>query len=147
VAGSLAVALPQTGCYTYGAAYLGQSVPGTRLALALTDRGRASLSDQIGEGVLQVEGTLLQDSDAAYVVSVASVRSIDGNTRRWGGERIRINHDHVANIRRRDLSRGRTTAAIAAVTVGLTAFILTRNINVFGIGRAPPRDPPDPPTQ
>lgn len=145
VTGSLALAVPQASCYTYGAVHQGNVVPGTRMAFALTDRGRASLGSQVGPGVLQLEGTLLQTTGDAYVVSVAAVRSIDGGTRRWGGERVTIGHDDVANIRRRSLSKGRTTVAIATVLVGATVFALTRDLSVFGLGKRPPTDPPAPP--
>jgi hypothetical protein len=147
VIGSLAAVIPTSSCYTYGAVREGQLTPGTRAAFALSDRGRASLGEQIGPSVLQVEGTVLQDTGDAYTVRVSSIRSIDGSTSRWGGERITINHGDVASIRRRDFSKGKTAAVIGTVATGVVVFALTRNISIFGIGRSPPKDPPDPPDQ
>jgi hypothetical protein len=147
VIGSLAALAPSAGCYTYGAVREGQLAPGARAAFALSDAGRATLGEQIGPRVLQVEGTLLQDTGASYLVRVSAVRSIDGSTARWGGERITISHGDVESIRRRDFSRGKTAAALGAVAAGVVVFAITRNISVFGIGREPPKDPPDPPDQ
>jgi hypothetical protein len=147
VTASLALTLPQASCYTYGAAYQGRLVPGTRMAFALNDRGRAALGDQIGSRVLQVEGTLLQDNGSSYLVSVAAINTIDGGRSRWGGERITMSHGDVESIRRRDFSRGKTAAAIAVATVGIAAFIISRNLSVFGIGPSPTPDPPNPPNQ
>lgn len=145
--GSLAVISPAASCYTYGAVREGQLAPGAQAAFALTDRGRTALGEQIGPRVLQVEGTLLEDTGASYLVRVSAVRSIDGSRARWGGERITINHGDVESIRRRRFSRGKTAVAIGAVTTGIVVFAITRNISVFGIGRAPPKDPGDPPDQ
>jgi hypothetical protein len=144
---ALAAVAPTASCYTYGAVRTGQLSPGTRAAFALSDRGRASLGEQIGPRVLQVEGTLVQDTGDAYLVNVSAVRSIDGGTARWGGERIALGHSDVESIRRRDFSKGKTAAAVGAVAATVVVFALTRNLSIFGIGRAPPRDPSDPPDQ
>ena len=144
---SLAALLPSASCYSYGTVRNGQLAPGTRAAFALSDAGRAALGEQIGPRVLQVEGTLVEDTGSSYLVRVSAVRSIDGTTARWGGERITMSHGYVDGIRRRDFSKGKTAAAVGAVAVGVVAFALTRNISIFGIGRAPPREPTDPPDQ
>lgn len=144
---SLAALLPSASCYSYGAVRNGQLAPGARAAFALSDEGRAALGEQIGPRVLQVEGTLVEDTGSSYLVRVSAVRSLDGRTARWGGERITMNHGYVEGVRRRDFSKGKTAAAVGAVAVGVVAFALTRNISIFGIGRAPPREPTDPPDQ
>lgn len=133
--GMLALTLSQSGCYTLAAASPGHKVPGSRLAFGLTDRGRADLADQVGSGAVRIDGTLIQDSGPAYIVSISSVRSIDGATARWGGERIIIGRDQVANVFERKFSRSRTAIAAGVVVAGFTAFILTRDLNIFGLGR------------
>lgn len=145
--GILAFMLSQSACYTFAAASTGAKVPGTRLAFGLTDRARADLAEQVGPGAARIEGTLLQDGGAGYVVSIAKVRTIDGKTSRWGGERITIGHDQVANVFERKFSRSRTAMATTAVVVGVTAFILTRNLKVFGFNREDPGDRNPPPNQ
>ena len=132
---SMAVILPNTACYTYRAAASEQLVPGTRVAFALTDRARVDLSDQIGAGALRVDGTLADTADNSYLLRVSAVRSIHGGSSRWGGEAIKFSQDHVATVMRRDFSRSRTIAAVATVSAALAAFIVTRDLNVFGLGR------------
>jgi hypothetical protein len=53
----------------------------------------------------------------------------------------------VESIRRRTFSKGKTAIVIGGVVATVTVLALTRNLTVFGIGRAPPREPPDPPDQ
>lgn len=143
VIGVLAITLSQAACYTYSAAHDGEKVPGARYAFTLTDQGRAELAGQIGPGVLHVEGRLVQNDNAAYTVSVAAVRAIDGR-RRWAGERIAIAHDFVANTLERRFSKKRTTIATSAVVGGLVLFAVTRDLNIFGLGRDNPPPPPGP---
>lgn len=132
---SMAVTLANTACYTYRAASSEQLVPGTRVAFGLTDRARADLSEQIGPGALRVDGTLADVSDNSYLLRVTAVRSIHGGGSRWAGEPIRFSQDHVATMMRRDFSRTRTFVAVATVSAAVAAFIVTRDLNVFGLGR------------
>jgi hypothetical protein len=102
------------------------------MAFALTDHGRASLADQLGPGVLRVEGALVENTGDSYLVNVALVRSIDRGSSRWSGERVTLRRDDVANVFERQFSKRRTIATVAAVTIGITAFILSRNL--LGLG-------------
>lgn len=140
----LGMSLPNSACYTYRVASAEQLVPGTRVAFALTDRGRVDLSNQIGAGALRIDGTLADTTSNSYLLRVSAVRSIEGGTSRWGGESVALSREHVANVMRRDFSRSRTALAIAAVTAGVAAFIITRDLDVLGFGRddRPPRPPP-----
>lgn len=141
---TLMVMLAQTGCYTYAPASR-ELRPGMGVAYTLTDRGRVAMADQVGSGVLRVEGSLLENTGSAYVIKMSRVQSIDGSRSRWGGERVTVSHDHVANSFERKLSKQRTAIAIGATVVGLTVFAITRNLTVFGLGFGP-EDPriPDP---
>lgn len=140
----MAVTLPNVACYTYRVAATEQLVPGTRVAFGLTDRARVDLSEQIGAGALRIDGTLADTMSERYVLRVSAVRSIQGGTSRWSGEPITLSREHVASVMRRDFSRSRTALAVAAATAGIAAFIITRDLNVFGLGRddRPPRPPP-----
>jgi hypothetical protein len=122
----------QSGCYTYAPAAQ-ELAPGMRVAYTVTDRGRVALADQVGSGVMRVEGTLLQNTGSEYIVAMARVRMIDGSTSRWAGERVTVSHDHVASSFERRFSKGRTATAIAATVVGVTAFIITRNLFATGL--------------
>jgi hypothetical protein len=143
----LALMQSQTGCYTYVPAGQGGFTAGARVAYTLTDRGRVALADQVGPGALRVEGTLAENTGSSYVLRMSSVRTIDGATARWGGERVTIGHDLVANSFERKLSRTRTAVAAGVAIVGITAFVLTRNLNLFGIGQDDGGDRNPPPDQ
>jgi hypothetical protein len=136
----------QSGCYTYAPA-AGEFAPGTRVAYTVTDRGRVALADQVGPGVMRVEGTVLQNTGSGYVVAMSRVRTIDGSIARWAGERVTVEKDHVANSFERRFSKQRTAVAVAATAVGVTVFIITRNLIANGLpwstdddGRVPPVD-------
>lgn len=126
------VMLLNVGCYTYQPFVQGGPQPGQRVALELTDQGRAALGDQLGPGVLSVEGTLQGMQSDQYVVGVSRVTTISTGTANWGGERVRIPVSDVARSQLRTLSRGRTVLLVGAVVAGLTAFILTRSLSGGG---------------
>jgi hypothetical protein len=117
----------QTGCYTYAPA-AGELAPGSGVAYTVTDRGRVALNDQVGPGVARVEGTLLQRTGSESVIAVSRIRMIDGSISRWAGERVTVSTDHVANSYERRFSKQRTAVAVGAAAVGVTLFILTRNL-------------------
>ena len=123
----------QSGCYTYAPAAR-EFAPGTRVAYALTDRGRVAVADRVGPGVLRVEGTLLQSTGSEYVLAMSRVRTLDGSVARWGGERVTIAHDDVASSFERRLSKPRTALALGAAAVGIAAFALTRSLIASGFG-------------
>jgi hypothetical protein len=136
----------QTACYTYTPAAR-EITPGMRAAYTVTDRGRVALADQVGPGVMRVEGTILQSTGSEYVLAVSRVRTIDGSMSRWTGERVTLAKDHVANSFERRFSRQRTAVAIGATAVGVAVFILTRNLIASGFslggddnGRVPPEN-------
>jgi hypothetical protein len=104
------------------------------VAYTLTDRGRVAVADQIGSGVLRVEGTLLQSTGSEYVLAMSRVRMLDGSVSRWGGERVTVGHDHVAGSFERRFAKTRTALAIGAATVGVTVFALTRSLFASGFG-------------
>jgi hypothetical protein len=123
----------QSGCYTYAPAAR-EITPGQQVAYTLNDRGRVAVADQIGSGVLRVEGTLLQSSGSAYALAVSRVRTLDGRVSRWGGERVTVGHEHVASSFERRFSKPRTVLAVGAAVVGVTAFALTRSLFASGFG-------------
>jgi hypothetical protein len=136
----------QSACYTYAPA-AGEPAPGQGVAYTVTDRGRVALADQVGTGVLRVEGTLLQSTGSEYVLAVSRVRTIDGSTSRWAGERVTVAKDDVANSLQRRFSKGRTAMAIGATVVGISVFILTRNLLASGFSLGDDGDPTPPSDQ
>lgn len=126
-----------TGCFTY-APVAGSPAPvsGQRLTFAISDHGRAALADQVANGVVSIEGTLLNAPVGEYTVSVFAVSTIAGKSH-WSGEKVSLRRDHVTGILERRFSRGRTAAAVGATVVAIGAFVVTRGL--FGTG-SPNRD-------
>jgi hypothetical protein len=120
------------GCYTYQPLGTARPEPGQRVTFELNDQGRVSLGEQLGPGVLDVEGTLQEVQGDQYVLGVSRVTTISGGTANWGGERVRIPVSAVAQSGLRTLSRGRTALAIGVVVVGLGVFIATRGLTGGG---------------
>src|SRR2546423_14785154 len=83
-AGALAIAC----CYTYSAARSGVSYESRLVRLSLTDSGSVMLGSQIGQSVTAIEGRLVVDSAATYVVSVQSTQRQDGAIVAWQGQPV-----------------------------------------------------------
>src|SRR5258708_20300332 len=67
-------------CACYNSLPLATPVPapGTKASLVLTDQGRVDAAPQIGPYAMRVEGSLLQTTDADYLVAVSDVVDIRG---------------------------------------------------------------------
>lgn len=118
----------QAGCYRYVPMAGSRPALGERYSLELTDGGRVGLAERLGSGVIRVEGTLLQMTDTAYVMSVAGIETIDGGSSHWSGEKVSIPPQYIGSLQERAFSRGRTAAAIGAAAAALGAFIATRSL-------------------
>ncbi len=123
-----ALMLLQVGCYTYQPIAEARPEVGQTVELDLTDAGRAALGNQLGPGVLTIEGTLQQVTNDQYVLGVSQVTTIRGGTAYWGGERVSIPVNDVATSRQRQFSRGKTALFAGVVIAGVTAFVLTRTL-------------------
>jgi hypothetical protein len=142
VAGVLPAAL---GCYTYTPLDTSAGVPaGEHVAVEITDRGRAELSDRIGSGVVRLEGFLTRSDSQEVSMNVWRVAQIGGTTTRWSGENVRFRRDFVSTVQSRTLNQMRTYLAAGAALTGVV--LLARSMNLFGGfigGLEPPPDPPN----
>ena len=123
------LALPA--CYDYLPVATVPSV-GENVALDVNDKGRVELADRFGPGLLRVEGRLAADSSEQYVMNVYGVTEIDGSSSVWSGERLRIPHEYVAQVRGRELSKSKTIIAAAAATAAVVGFIASRALTSSG---------------
>jgi len=103
---------------------------GEHVAVDITDRGRAELTDRLGPGVLRLEGTLTRTDSAELVMNVWRVAQIGGPTTRWSGESVRFKREYASRVQSRTLNRGRTILASGAAVAGLVLF--TRQFGLFG---------------
>lgn len=113
-----------TGCYAYAPSFGGSPQPGTKVSLEVNDEGRVALAKMVAPGVLRIQGTLVAIENDAYLLNVYEVKTIDGRSAHWTGERVVVSRDHVGRVSERQFSKGRTVAAVAATVAGLGAVAL-----------------------
>jgi len=113
-------ALSGTGCYGYYQP-VNSNLAGHQIQLSITDSGAVILAPQIGVGIESVDGQLVTDSAAHYVVSVSGIRRRDGIEADWRGEPVYIPHALVSSVMERRFSRARTTLFAVATTIALVS--------------------------
>jgi hypothetical protein len=119
------------GCYQYAPLDTSAGVQaGEHVAVDITDRGRAELSDRLGSGVLRLEGTLTRADSSDLVLNVWRVAQISGPTSRWSGESVSLKREYASRVQTRTLNRGRTYLFAGAVGVGFVLF--TTQFDLFG---------------
>jgi len=116
----LASASPLAGCYATRPLST-TPTPGTTVVLDLSDRARVQLGDRIGPSAASIEGVVQPGSDTEYVLSISSVKYLNGQTNQWSGERFTVSPALVTQAWKREFSRSRTWS----LGVGLAAAIAT----------------------
>lgn len=124
----LLVVAMSTACYAYAPSFGGEPVPGTRVSLAVSDEGRVALAKMVAPGVVKIEGTLVGIENDAYLLNVYEVKTIDGRSAHWAGERVVLNRNQVVAVSERRFSKGRTVAAVAAGTAALGVVALASKL-------------------
>jgi len=112
--------LSGTGCYGYYQP-VNSDLAGHQIQLSITDSGAVILAPQIGFGIESVDGKLVTDSAARYVVSVSGIRRRDGIEADWRGEPVYIPHALVSAVMERRFSRARTTLFAVATTIAMVS--------------------------
>jgi hypothetical protein len=142
VAGVVPAAL---GCYTYAPLDTSAGVQaGEHIAVEVTDRGRAELSDRLGPGVMRIEGFLTRSDTQEFVMNVWRVAEIGGSVNRWSGESVRFRRDFAARVQTRTLNRPRTYLFAGAAVVG--AVLFAKSFDLLGgfLAGSDPREEPPP---
>lgn len=141
---ALGVVPAAAGCFSYAPLDTSTGVQaGEHVAVEITDRGRAELSDRLGTGVLRLEGTLTRSDSAELVMNVWRVAQIGGATARWSGESVRFRREYASSVQTRTLNRGKTYVVAGAAVVGLVMF--TREFGLLGSWAGGGDDTPPPP--
>lgn len=116
-----------SGCYTTRPVS-GVAPPGAELVLQLSDRGRTALGDSIGPSADQIRGTVESARDSSYVLRVASVQYLNGQTNRWTGEPLTVRMDLVNRTQQRQFSRSRTWGLGLGVAAAILAVALSTDL-------------------
>ena len=114
------------GCYTFVSA-APETVPaGARVRVALTEPGAAALASTVGASVRGVEGNLLRAGGDTLVVRADRLLTTAGVDVQWAGGQLNIPGPWRGGLDRRRLATGRTAALVAGgavVSAGLVALI------------------------
>lgn len=133
------------GCYQYAPLDTSAGVQaGERVAVEITDRGRAELSDRLGSGVLRLEGTLTQTDSTDLVMNVWRVAQISGPASRWSGESVRLKREYASSVQTRTLNCGKTYLMVGAVGVGIVLFTTQFDLLGFASEQSGGEEPPPP---
>lgn len=133
--GAFSVVPAALGCYTYSPLDTSTGVQaGEHVAVDISDRGRAELSERLGSGVLRLEGTLTRTDSAELVMNVWRVAQIGGPTARWSGESIRFKREFASRVQARTLNRGKTSLFAGAAVAGVVLFARTFDLLGFSTG-------------
>ena len=131
-AAALAAALAAGGCHAYVPLSRVEPDPERTLAFEINDRGRAELAENVGPGTTRVEGTLVEQTDSEYVVSVSQVHADGGKVYKWNGERVRLPQSYVREVRERQSRPAQTALAVGGITAFVAFFVVTRGLGVLG---------------
>jgi hypothetical protein len=122
------VALPLVaGCYQYVPANHAGLQPATPVSVELSSRGTSNVASKIGDNVIAVEGNVTETTPTSLTLALLAVRRRgESAMSTWSGESITLASDEIDQVKRRQLSRGRTalaSAALAAASVGVVIGI------------------------
>lgn len=128
---------PLAGCYATRTVTTAPA-PGTTLLLDLSDIGRVTLGDRIGQSAATIEGVLQSPGDSTYRLRVSSVKYLNGQSNRWSGESLAVPISLVSRARYREFSRSRTTAVGLGIAAALvTLFTQTNFLGSGGVEKVP----------
>lgn len=134
------------GCYTFVPSESSLLVTGKPVALDLNDLGRLNLSSQIGGDVMQLSGTLVQQSAAAFTVKTMQVTFLNGRTADWSGEPVTIGQEYVRGVYRQSISPSKTVAALAAAVAIVGSVIAGQGLSGNGNASNGGKNQPPPPS-
>lgn len=129
--------ITQLGCYSYRPLYGQAPTAGKEVRVSLSDAGRAQLSEQLGESIDWVQGTLASADSTQLTVDVKLTRSLRGSYATWFGDRVQIPTRGVAQVTNREFSKSRSYFLAAGLTAGLVVLGRMISLQVFGDGKDP----------
>lgn len=135
VAALCAVALLfQVGCHSFLPLQDTAPANGEIVSVTLNDRGRAAMSERMGEGTDRVEGYLMSTTETVVGIEVTRTVSIRGSSVTWTREAVEIPRDGIRGFQQRKFSGRRTLLLVATIGVGLLLAAELFGLAVFGRG-------------
>ena len=113
------------GCYKYVPTDHATLTAATPVSVELSARGMINLEPKIGPNVVVVEGNITGATASSLTLALESVRRRgESSVANWNGESITLSSDEIAQVKRRELSRGRTFAASTALVAASVGIIV-----------------------
>jgi hypothetical protein len=143
---ALAAVIPLfQGCYEYVPIATATPPVGQLVELQVSDRGRVGLGERFGPGVQYIMGRLVSEQGNDLVVSVGSIKNIDGETHLWSGDTTRVNKDFIATVKGRQISTTRT--ALMALAGGAAVYLMISTKLLGAFSGSDDEEPTGPPIQ
>ena len=120
------------GCYAFTPTSQSVFPTGTPVAFDLNDVGRLNLAAKIGPEVMQLSGTLRDQTNSDYTISVKELTYMGGRTAEWSGESVTLKQEYVKSVMKKQFSSGRTAAAVIAGVGVVGGALLANNLNSSG---------------
>lgn len=138
--------LALAGCYKYVSTDHAGLTAATPVSVELSMRGTINVASKIGENVVAVEGSVTEASQSSLTLALQAVRRKgESAMSTWNGESLTLASDEISEVKRRELSRGRTavaSAALAAASVGIVVGIAKATGQASGsVGGKPSPNP------
>jgi hypothetical protein len=143
---ALAALVPTlTACYEYVPMASASPPAGQLVELQVSDRGRVGLGDRFGPGVQYIMGRLVSEQGNDLIISVGSIKNIEGETHLWSGDTTRVNKDFIATVKGRQLSTTKTVLIALAGGAAVYLMVSTKLLGAFSGSDS--EDPTGPPIQ
>lgn len=124
---ALANIVAVSGCYTLQPVTRQTLPAGMTISVNINDAARAALSAQMGPNISEIQGRLIQEDTAGFMLAVSEVRTFRGGTQVWSGEHVLIRKEFVNQANERKFSR-RKTAIVSVAVVGVLAILASQGI-------------------
>jgi hypothetical protein len=131
------------GCYKYVPIQPADARQSEEVRVRITESAATRLVKEFGAYTGQLEGQLAEQGRDSLSVSVAIGRAYRGMALENARQTLFLGRSEITEVRRRQLSRGRTALAAAGILAGFAALVNT----VVQLGDDNPSDdnPPQPP--
>jgi hypothetical protein len=126
------------GCYTYVPVGTSPHI-GAQVGIEVNDEGRVALREQLGPGVVRLEGRVAAVEGDELVVDASRVTQIRGLPLPLDSMRLRLRSSFLGRVDERRLSRTRTWMTIGGATAVVAVFLATKGFSARG---TPPEEPP-----
>jgi hypothetical protein len=123
------------GCYTYLPVSSAPPPVQERVAVVLTDLGRAQLGERLGPSIDRVDGVLVSHDSAGVELDVLGTRDLRGGSALWSGERVTIPASAILGYRAREFSRTRSALLAGGVVTTIAALTFGLSLDLFGSER------------